>query len=202
MAVRSDTAKLNFNEIHHVLLGDDLGILVESGVNVRQLFHQNQHFLIGQRLKPNHRGEQIPVFAGEMALRQTGAQRFVAVDAPARIFHALGRTAKNKTDVTGLSLHGVVIHGQNFLIVVLSGDGIGNFINVDQFIDQHQHSGITGLFQKTGEQFQILIPVVIRDDNVDAQLLFGFGFGSVFSPEPLQHFSFRFIVPGNVGLVV
>lgn len=35
--VRADAAEFNLNEIPHILLCDDLGVLIKSGMNIRQL---------------------------------------------------------------------------------------------------------------------------------------------------------------------
>lgn len=51
MGVRPDAAEFDLNEIHHILLCHDLGIVVQPRVNVRQLFRKDQHFLISQGLQ-------------------------------------------------------------------------------------------------------------------------------------------------------
>ena len=88
---------------------------------------------------------------GEMPFGQPGAEGFVAVNAPAGVFHALGRTAEDEAQIPRLALHGVVVHGQNFLVIILPGDGVGNFVDVHQLVNEDEHTGVARLLEKTGE---------------------------------------------------
>ena len=54
----------------------------------------------------------------------------------------------------GLALHGVVIHGEYLLVIVLPGDGVRYLVDVYQFVDQHQHPGVAPL---TPEEMLILV---------------------------------------------
>ena len=80
-----------------------------------------------------------------MSLRQSGAERFIAVNASSGILHALRGAAEDEAQVLGLALHGVVIQGEDLFVVVLPGDGVGNFVDVHQLVDEHQHTGIARL---------------------------------------------------------
>ena len=114
-------------------------------MDICQLFDQDQHFFIGQRQQLNNRGQEIFIFPGEVTFCKSGAQGFVAVYTPAGILHALGRAAKDEADVLGFALHGIVVHGQDFFIVILPGDGIGDLIDVHKLVDKNQHTRIACL---------------------------------------------------------
>ena len=102
----------------------------------------------------------------------------------------------------GLALHGVVVHGQDLLVVILPCDGVGNFVNIYQLVNQNQHTGVARLLQEAGKQLQIFIPVVVRDDHMDPQLLPRFGLGAVFAPEPLEDLGLGLVITGDVGLII
>ena len=102
----------------------------------------------------------------------------------------------------GLALHGVIIHGEDLLVIVLPGDGVGDLVDVYQLIDQHQHPGVPRLLEEAGEELQILIPVVVGDNDVDPKLLPGLGFGGVLPPEPFEDLALGLIVSGEGGAVV
>ena len=88
---------------------------------------------------------------GEVAFGQAGTEGFVAVHPSPRVLHALGRAAEDKAQILCLALHGVVVHGQDFFVVILPGDGVGNFIDVHQLVDEDEHTGVARLLEKTGE---------------------------------------------------
>ena len=88
---------------------------------------------------------------GEVTFGQTGTEGFVAVYAPSGILHALGRAAEDEAQILRLALHGVVVHGQDFFVVILPGDGVGNFVDVHQLVNEDEHTGVARLLEKTGE---------------------------------------------------
>ena len=88
---------------------------------------------------------------GEVTFGQAGAEGFVAVHPSPRVLHALGRTAEDEAQILCLALHGVVVHGQNFLVIILPGDGVGNFVDVHQLVNEDKHTGVARLLEKTGE---------------------------------------------------
>ena len=142
------------------------------------------------------------MLSGKAPLRQPGAQGLVAVDPPAGVLHTLGRAAEDDPQVPGLALHGVIVHGEDLLVIVLPGDGVGDLIDVYQLVNEHQHPGVPRLLEKAGEELQILVPVVVGDDDADPKLLPGLGFGGVLPPEPFEDLALGLIVPGEGSAVV
>ena len=70
--------------------------------------------------------------------------------------------------------------------------------------DESAHSAqdVARLLQEAGKQLQIFIPVVVRDDHMDPQLLPRFGLGAVFAPEPLEDLGLGLVITGDVGLII
>jgi len=56
---------------------------------------------------------------GELSFGETRPQSLVAVDAAVAILDALWRATHDGADILRLTLEGVVVHGENFLVVVL-----------------------------------------------------------------------------------
>ena len=101
-----------------------------------------------------------------------------------------------------LALHGVVVHGEHLLVVVLPTDGVRDFVDVDQFIDHDNQPAITGLDEEIGKQLEIVVPVVVADDDADAQLAACLGLGCVFAAEPFEDAPHGLIIALLAGMVV
>ena len=117
-----------------------------------QLFYKNKQFFIGQRCQLyNGSGHIAKLTLAEAPFGKAGFQRLVAVNAAPRILNALRRAAHYNAHILRLALHGVVVHGQNFLLIILPGDGVGNFVDVHQLVNEDEHTGVARLLEKTGE---------------------------------------------------
>ena len=95
MRIGPDAGKFLTNERNAVFLGHFIVIFIEQAVDLRQFFRQDEQFFRRQGLKVDHGCQQVFVVTAEMPCRQARTQRFIAIDAAARIFHALRRTAEN-----------------------------------------------------------------------------------------------------------
>ena len=198
-----DPAEFDLQKQDTLLLRQRRRIPEQLGVDFRQLFCQHQQFLIGQGVQVDHRSQHIPhALLCKTSLCQTGTESLIAVHAAACVLDALGCTTHDDAQILCLALHGVVVHGEDLFIVVLAGNAVGNFVDVHQFVDQHQHAAVAGFFQEHGEQLDILVPVVVGDNDVHAQFRPGFSLGIVFPAEPLDHLCLAFVVALSVGVVV
>ncbi len=96
--------------------------------------------------------------------------------------------------MSGLALKHIVVHGENFLIIVGTGNGIGYLIQVYKFVDDNQHSFVAGPNQKGGKKLQKIIPGLISDNKIDAKVFFGFFSRGVFPTEPSENIGLQSIV--------
>ncbi len=113
---------------------------------VLQLFGEHQHLLIGERLQVDNGSHHVLVaLAAEMPLGKSRAQGFIGVDASTTILDRLGRTAHYDAKVARFALQGIVIHGEDLLVIVLAGDGVGNLIDVYQLIHEHKQPRVARL---------------------------------------------------------
>ena len=172
-------------------------------MHVGQLLAQDQHLLRGQGLQPDDRGQEVAgAGPGEFALRQTGPQGLIAVDAAPLVLDGLGRRAHDDAQILRLALQGVVVHGQHLLIVVLAGDRVWNLVDIDQLIDHDHHTRIARQTEKEGEELEVVVPVVVRDDDVDAQGLPGLPLEGVLAAEPADDLHFLFHVVLHIGVII
>ena len=128
-------------------------IAIQTAMHVCELFAQHQHFLRLQRLQMDDRRQQIPgARLGEFAFSQTGTQCLIAVYAPAAVFDGLRRRAHDDAQILRLALQSVIIHGEQLLIIILSGDGIGDLVCLHAvtrhrlFPKDQKHRQMTGAF--------------------------------------------------------
>ncbi len=102
----------------------------------------------------------------------------------------------------GAALQGIVVHGQELLVVVLARDGIGDLRDVHQLVNHDHEAGIARLAEEGGEDLQVIVPVIVGDDDGDAQVLPGLALRGVFATEPLHDLRFRQVVARKVGVIV
>ena len=154
-------------------------------------------------LESDDRREQVhQALAGEPSLRQAAAQGLVAVDAAAAVLDRLRRAAHDDAQVARFALEGVVVHGEDLLVVVLACDGVGDLVEVDQLVDEHEQPLVAGAPQEAREQLEVVVPVVVGDDHVDAELGARFGLGAVLAAQPLGDVGLGLLVPLAPGAVV
>ena len=77
-----------------------------------------------------------------------------------------------------------------------------DLVDVHEFIDKDEHPRIARLPQECGEEFQILVPVVVRDDDVHAKIVPRLGFRRVFPAEPACDLRPLLIIAVPIGMVV
>ena len=93
-----------------------------------------------------------------------------------------------------LALKRIVVHGEDFLVVVLPRDGVGDLIQVHQLVDHHQQTLVSGARQKLGKQLQIVVPGIVGDAGIDAQFTARFGLRAVLATKPLRNIALYLIV--------
>ena len=138
----------------------------------------------------------------EFAFSQTGTQCLIAVYAPAAVFDGLRRRAHDDAQILRLALQSVIIHGEQLLIIILSGDGIGDLVKIDQLIDHDHHARIAGMTEKDGKELQIIIPVIIRDEDIDPELFLCFPLQRIFAAEPADDLRLRLIIAFQIRVVI
>ena len=69
----------------------------------------------------------------------------------------------------------------------MARDGVGNLIQIHEFVDEHQHALVAAADQKARNELNVVVPVVIADDGRGAQLGTGLALGAVFAADPFGH---------------
>ena len=172
-------------------------------MHVRELLTQNHHLLRGERFQTDDRRQQIPgAFFGKLSFLKPGAERLIAVDATSRVLDTLRGPAHEDAQILRLPLESVIVHGQDLLIIVVSGNRLRNLVDIHQLIHKDQHPLVAGKPEKHREQLQVLIPVVIRDDGIYPQILPCLGTGHILAAEPPDHFGADLVIVGKETAVV
>ncbi len=126
----------------------------------------------------------------ELALGKTRAQRLIAVYATMTVFDTLGRATHDGAYILRLALKRVVIHRENLLIIILSGNGVGYLVDIDKLVDENQKSLIACLTKEEGQELKIVVPVVVGNDHRDTELLACLCLGGILATKPFQHLAF------------
>ena len=168
-----------------------------------KLFSQYRHFLVGERLQLDYRREHIVGFIGGKAPAfKPGTQRVVAEYTAPGVLYALRRSAHYYAQVGSFALHDVVVHHQYLFVIVLTGDGMRYLHYIHQFVYHYHEALVTSAHKESRQQLDIVVPVVVGDYDVDAEVLLCFGLGGIFAPEPAHRAGRFFFVAGCVCLVV
>ena len=145
--VRPHAPEFDLQELHQVALAQARLIPKVAGVDLLQLFDENDQLLIGERVQMDDGRQHIAhALRSEAALREPRAQRLVAKDAAPAVLDALWRSSHNDAQVMRFALQGVVIHREDLLVVILAGDRVGNLVEVYQLVDEHEHALVTSAF--------------------------------------------------------
>ena len=79
----------------------------------------------------------------------------------------------------------------------MARDGVGNLIQIHEFVDEHQHTLVAAADQKARNELNVVVPVVIADDGRGAQLGACLALGAVFAANPFGHAAHGlFVAPG------
>ena len=200
MAVGAHARKLYLQEGHQVLLAQDTLVAEEARMDVGELLHKHEQLLRGQRLELDDGGKHVHMaLAGKTPLSQTAAQRLVAVEAAAAVLHALGRAAHDDAQVARAALECVVVHGENLLVVVLARHGVGNLVQVHELVDKHNQARVARALEEARKQLDVVVPVVVANHDVHAQVGLGLGTGAVLAAEPPYDIGLRLVVGLHVS---
>ena len=101
-----------------------------------------------------------------------------------------------------LALEGVVVHGEDLLVVVLARDRVRDLVEVDELVHQHDEALVAGAHEELGKELEVLVPVVVADAGVDAELGLGLGLCAVLAAQPLGAQRLALLVALEVGGVV
>ena len=161
---------------------------VKIAVHGRKLFDENEELLDGERRQVNDGRHQVaPALAHKAAGLETRAKRFVAENSAAAIFDALGGAAHHDADVARLSLKRVVVHRENLLVVVLARNGVRDFVEIDELVNENEETFVARALQKERKDLEKVVPVVVGGNEIDAERSLGFGLRSEFAAEPLEN---------------
>ena len=172
-------------------------------MNLHEFFDQHQQLLVGEWLQTDDGREHVlKVLACKAALSESAAQGLVGEHAAAAVFDGGWRAAHDHAQVLRLALECVVVHGQDLLVVVLARDRVGNLIQIHELVDEHQHTLVAAADQKTRDELNVVVPVVIADDGRGAQLGASLALGTVFAADPFGHAAHGFFVALGYGRAI
>ena len=140
--------------------------------------------------------------AGEASLREAAAKRLVGEDPPATVLDGLRRAAHDDAQVVRLALERVVVHGEDLLVVVLARGGVWDLVEVYELVDENDEAPVAGSHEELREELEVLVPGVVGDAGVDAQLAPRLGLGAKLAAQPLDHARARLIVPFEARAIV
>ena len=200
MAVGAHACKLHLQEGNQVRLTQSALVAEEARMDVGELLHEHEQLLRGQRLELDDGGKHVHVtLARKASLCQTAAQRLVAVEAAAAVLHTLGSAAHDDAQVARTALERVVVHGEDLLVVVLARNSVGNLVQVHELIDKHNQTRVARALEEARKQLDVVVPVVVADDDVHAQVGLGLGTGAVLAAKPPYNIGLRVVVGLHVG---
>ena len=166
MRIGSHAAKLNLEKVHQVVLGKRGRPAKVAGMDLHEFFDEHQQLLIGEWLQTNDGREHVlKVLARKTALSESAAQGLVGEHAAATVLDGGWRATHDHAQVLRLALERVVVHGQDLLVVVLARNGVGNLIQIHELVDEHQHALVATANQKTRDEFDVVVPVIVADDG-------------------------------------
>ena len=172
-------------------------------MHLGQLLCEHEHLLRSKRIKPYDRSEHVACSRpGELAFSEPGFKRFIAVYAAPSVFQRLRRRSHYYPEILCLALKGVVIHGQHLLIVVLTRYRIRYLIYIHKLVNKYHHAPISGEPEERGKELQVIVPVIIRYYDVDAERLLGFALKSEFTSEPAHNVRLGLVVAFDVCVIV
>ena len=166
MRVGSHATEFDLEEVHQVVLGKRGRPAKVAGMDLHEFFDQHQQLLVGEWLQTDDGREHVlKVLARKATLSESAAQSLVGEHAAAAVLDGGRRAAHDHAQVLCLALERVVVHGQDLLVVVLARDRVGNLIQIHELVDEHQHALVAAADQKTRDEFDVVVPVVIADDG-------------------------------------
>ena len=104
------------------------------------------------------------------------------------VFDALGRATHDGANIPRLALKRVVVHRENLLVIILSGNGVGYLVDIDKFVDENQK--VASLTKEECQQFKIVVPVVIGNYYRNAEFLARLRLGGILATKPFQYLAF------------
>ena len=90
----------------------------------------------------------------------------------------------------------IVVDRENLFVVVLPRDAVWNFVEINELIDEYQQSLIARAAQKQCKELQKVVPVVIGDHQIDAELRFSLCARRIFSAQPFHDTGADFVLAG------
>ena len=198
-----DAPKLDLEELHEPLGAQGAPVAKVAGMDVRELLDEDEEFLVAERIEVDDGRKHVrEPLAREAPLGEAAAERLVGVDATAAVLDGLWRTTHDEADVVGLALEGVVVHREDLLVVVLTRDGVRDLVEVYELVDEDEHALVARALEELGKELEVVVPVVVRDADVDAKLLAGLGLGSILAAKPAEHGAATLVVAVDGGVVV
>ena len=138
----------------------------------------------------------------EAVLRETRLKCRIAVEATPGVHQELRRATQQKAYARRATLQHIIQDPENLLVVRVSGLGMGQLVEVDHLIQQHEQAAIAGEAHERSIELQVIVDALVIDDVADPQRRPCFGSRAVFRPQPAQRRRFLCLVTLVVRLRV
>src|ERR1035441_3766761 len=93
----------------------------------------------------------------------------MAPETPAGVRQKLRGAAERKSEPNGESLQTIIQDAQNLFVVGVPRLGVGQLIQIDQLIEEHEHSIEPSMSREARHQFQVVVDGGIVDDGSHAE---------------------------------
>ncbi len=131
---------------------------------------EDEDLLVGQRSEVDDRAQVVVIFVLKPPGHQPGPKGLVTIKPPVWVLYELWGTADVYGQVRRLSLHYVVKHREEPLIVIAAGGPVLYFIEHDTLVQEHHQPPIADHASETRPDFDEIVPIGVRDHVAKAQV--------------------------------
>ncbi|MCY1299074.1 hypothetical protein D9M70_485890 [compost metagenome] len=183
------------HEQRQCLVGQQIALAPACCIDMAQLLQQHVEVFRRQAGQADHRPRKIhQPRLGEVVFRQARLQSRVAVEPAAGIHEELGRTAQHEAKSLRRALQGIVEDAQDLLVVGVACLRIGQFVQVDQFVEAHHQATETCQPNEPRKQLELIVNRCIVDDGSHAQRGTSISLGGELATQPANRICLELLV--------
>ncbi|MNI82974.1 hypothetical protein D3C73_1397400 [compost metagenome] len=118
------------------------------------------------------------------------------------VLDELRRSADEDAQMLRLALHCIVEHGEELLIIALPRHTVGNFVQINAFVNEQQQALVADSGGKFRPQLHIIVPVVVIDNDAHTQCIPGFRAGRELAAQPAKSVLLEILIPELMAVPV